>query len=64
VGPIWAGFVRERAGWGTMTWTLALLSGLTAVPVGIWTGGSMFDKEKSRRRNRASEETQQIESTV
>jgi hypothetical protein len=47
-----------------MTWTLALLSGLTAVPVGIWTGGSMFDKEKSRRRNRASEETQQIESTV
>jgi hypothetical protein len=25
VGPIWTDFISEQAGWGTMTWTLALL---------------------------------------
>lgn len=39
VGPIWAGFVDERSGWGTMGWSLALLSFAGAVPVVIWTGG-------------------------
>ncbi|KAI9888535.1 MAG: hypothetical protein M1814_006835 [Vezdaea aestivalis] len=33
IGPIWSGFVEQRAGWGTMAWTLGLLSGLTAIPV-------------------------------
>ncbi|KIW08795.1 uncharacterized protein PV09_00729 [Verruconis gallopava] len=46
VGPIWAGLVREHAGWGTMTWSIGLLSGLTVVPVFVWTGGSIFDKGK------------------
>jgi MFS family permease len=55
VGPIWAGFVTEHAGWGTMTWTMALLAFVTAIPVGIWTGGSIFDKRKRRQRNRAPE---------
>jgi hypothetical protein len=32
IGPIWAGFVVQSAGWGTMGWTLGLLSILTAVP--------------------------------
>lgn len=39
VGPIWAGFVEQRAGWGTMVWSLGLLSTLSAVPAVIWTGG-------------------------
>ncbi|KAI9842561.1 MAG: hypothetical protein M1837_007074 [Sclerophora amabilis] len=32
IGPLWAGFIQSNAGWGTMTWTLGLLSGLTAIP--------------------------------
>ncbi|KAF2429387.1 MFS transporter-like protein [Tothia fuscella] len=44
VGPLWAGFVNERASWGTMAWSLALLSALTAVPAFIWTEGYLFEK--------------------
>ena len=39
IGPIWAGYVRDEAGWGTMTWSLGLLSLGGAVPCAIWTGG-------------------------
>jgi MFS family permease len=39
IGPIWAGFMEQRVGWGTTTWSLGLLSGLTAIPVLIQTGG-------------------------
>jgi MFS family permease len=39
IGPIWAGYIRDAAGWGTMTWTLGLLSITGAVPCLIWTGG-------------------------
>jgi len=39
VGPLWAGFVEQRAGWGTMAWSLGLLSALSAVPTVLWTGG-------------------------
>ena len=46
VGPIWAGFVLQKAGWGTMTWTLGLLSAVSAVPVFIWTGGLITRRNK------------------
>lgn len=39
VGPIWAGFVDQKSGWGTMVWSLAVLCIGGAVPVLIWTGG-------------------------
>lgn len=39
VGPIWAGFVNERAGWGTMAWSLAVLSFVSAIPTAVWCGG-------------------------
>lgn len=48
IGPIWAGYVKESAGWGTMSWSLALLALVTSVPAGIWTGGSIFTKGKRR----------------
>jgi MFS family permease len=48
IGPIWAGFISEEAGWGTMTWTLGLLSGVAAVPVFYWTGGRIMLKGKER----------------
>ena len=39
IGPVWAGYVRDAAGWGTMTWSLGLFSFTGAVPCLIWTGG-------------------------
>lgn len=39
LGPIWGGFVKARAGWATMTWTLGLLSAVTTVPTLLWVGG-------------------------
>ena len=39
VGPVWAGYVRDTAGWGTMTWSLGALSALSALPVMFYTGG-------------------------
>lgn len=39
IGPIWAGYVRDNAGWGTMAWSLGLFSLMAAVPCAIWTGG-------------------------
>lgn len=38
IGPIWAGFIVQRVGWDTMTWSLGLLSGLTAAPILIYIG--------------------------
>lgn len=47
VGPLWGGLIELRAGWGTMTWALGLLSAVSAVPAGLITGGYLWDtKEK------------------
>lgn len=48
VGPIWGGLVQARAGWGTMGWTLGLLSGTTAVPTALLVGGWLFANKKER----------------
>lgn len=39
IGPIWGGFVTLKAGWGTMCWSLAVLSLAGAVVAGLFTGG-------------------------
>jgi MFS family permease len=39
IGPIWSGYVKEAAGWGTMSWSLGLFSLAAAVPCFFWTGG-------------------------
>ncbi|KAI0451663.1 MFS transporter-like protein [Xylaria acuta] len=36
IGPIWAGYVVESAGWGTLTWNFGLWSASAAVVVFIW----------------------------
>lgn len=50
VGPIWSGSLVERAGWGTATWTLALLSGVSGVPILLFIGGWIGDAENRKRR--------------
>ena len=48
VGPLWAGLVESSAGWTTMCWTLGLLSAVSTVPAGLFTGGSLWKRgEKS-----------------
>ena len=39
LGPLWGGFVVSSAGWGTMTWSLAVISAVSIVPAALWTGG-------------------------
>ena len=39
IGPIWSGYVRDAAGWGTMSWSLGLFSIAGAIPCLIFTGG-------------------------
>ncbi|GAT22024.1 MFS transporter [Aspergillus luchuensis] len=47
VGPFFAGFIRENAGWKTMTWALALLTGVSGVPILLFLGGFLFKKKRS-----------------
>lgn len=48
IGPIWAGYVEDKAGWGTMTWTLGLLSLSGAVPALIFIGGLITKDDEPR----------------
>ncbi|KAI9370699.1 MFS general substrate transporter [Aspergillus egyptiacus] len=50
VGPFLAGFIRESEGWGTMTWALALIVGVTGVPVLFFLGG-FLPSRKQRTSN-------------
>jgi MFS family permease len=44
VGPLWGAFIKDAAGWSTLTWTLGLLSGISAIPTAIWCGGAIYTK--------------------
>ncbi|KAL6235360.1 major facilitator superfamily domain-containing protein [Aspergillus navahoensis] len=45
-GPFLAGFIRESSGWGTMAWVLALVVGVTGVPVLGFIGGWVSGRRK------------------
>lgn len=53
VGPLWAGFVRESAGWGTVGWSLGLLSAVAGIVTFVWTGGRI--KLRNRKPDIADE---------
>ncbi|KAK8181296.1 major facilitator superfamily domain-containing protein [Phyllosticta citribraziliensis] len=59
IGPIWAGDVKDDAGWGTVWWSLAVLSVLTAVPVALWCGGWIADERARKREEREQRLLQQ-----
>ncbi|KAG4443199.1 hypothetical protein IFR05_001341 [Cadophora sp. M221] len=48
IGPLWAGFTVENAGWGTMGWSMAIMSGVCAITTFVWTGGRIMLKDKQR----------------
>ncbi|PLN83907.1 MFS general substrate transporter [Aspergillus taichungensis] len=47
VGPFFAGYIRQAAGWSTMAWALSVLSGFTAIPVLFYMGGFVLKPAKS-----------------
>jgi MFS family permease len=59
VGPLIGGLINQRAGWGTATLVLGLISIITAVPTAIWTGGSIFKERQRRLAIAAREERRQ-----
>ena len=56
VGPLWAGLIVTAAGWETMAWTLGLLSAVSAIPAGLFTGGYIWDKRKKREKTETLDE--------
>ncbi|CAI7570339.1 unnamed protein product [Penicillium bialowiezense] len=42
IGPFFAGFIRQSAGWGTMGWALGLIAGVSSVPILLFLGGWML----------------------
>ncbi|KAK9459762.1 major facilitator superfamily domain-containing protein [Lipomyces oligophaga] len=46
IGPLEAGFTADKHGWNTVTWVLALLSGISLIPAFLFTGGYVFQKKK------------------
>lgn len=46
IGPFFAGYIRDDAGWGTMAWAFAVFTGATAVPVLLFMGGALWKTKK------------------
>jgi MFS family permease len=46
IGPFFAGFIRQEAGWGTMGWAMGLIVGVSALPVFLFLGGWILRKPK------------------
>ncbi|KAB8290735.1 hypothetical protein EYC80_008372 [Monilinia laxa] len=53
IGPVWSGYVEDRAGWGTMAWSLGLFSLTGAVPCLIYTGGLITEVNAKTAEERA-----------
>ncbi|KAK9481478.1 hypothetical protein V1527DRAFT_479534 [Lipomyces starkeyi] len=39
IGPVFAGSIRQRAGWGTMGWALGLMAVVSSIPILLFLGG-------------------------
>ncbi|KAL8942034.1 MAG: hypothetical protein Q9216_001887 [Gyalolechia sp. 2 TL-2023] len=46
VGPLWAGFVVEKTGWGTMCLTLGVLAVVSAIPALLFTNGWIGKRQR------------------
>lgn len=51
VGPFLAGCLREKVGWGTMGWALALVSGISGVPAFLFFGGCFRKRHEVEGNN-------------
>lgn len=44
IGPFFAGFIRQSAGWATMGWSMGLITGVSAIPNLLFIGGWILRK--------------------
>ena len=54
-GPLFAGLIKDHAGWGTMGWSLGVLCAGTSVPVLLFMDGWIGDR-KARPKSIEEEE--------
>lgn len=47
IGPFFAGFIRQSAGWGTMGWAMGLIAGVSAIPNLLFIGGWILRKSST-----------------
>jgi MFS family permease len=47
VGPFFAGFIRQEAGWGTMSWALGSMAALSGIPILLFMGGWILEPVRS-----------------
>ena len=45
-GPLWGGLVNQKAGWGTMAWSLGLLSFCSGLLAWLFVGGALWKKRE------------------
>ncbi|KAL9622998.1 MAG: hypothetical protein Q9160_002716 [Pyrenula sp. 1 TL-2023] len=55
IGPIWAGYLEQSAGWATMTLSFGMLSAITVLPVVFFTGGSLRTSIRQRKSKAGKE---------
>lgn len=58
IGPFFAGFIRDDAGWGTMTWALSILMGVTGIPALLFLGGFIGKKRVKKAYSEEQEQEQ------
>ena len=51
IGPLIAGLIRDKAGWGILGLVLGMWSGVTAIPTGLWCGGWLWDADQRWDKN-------------
>lgn len=49
IGPLWGGYVRDKTDFGTMGWSLSVISGATAVSTFLMVGGWIGDCKLMKR---------------
>lgn len=54
IGPLMGGMIRDHAGWGTLTWVLALFAFVTSITQAIWIGGPLKLGKMGRGEKRQS----------
>lgn len=56
IGPFFAGFIRQDAGWGTMGWALGLIAGVSSIPTLLFLGGWILKRtDKSEDESQATD---------
>ncbi|KAJ5584869.1 MFS amine transporter [Penicillium hispanicum] len=56
IGPFFAGFIRQSAGWGTMGWAMGLIAGVSAIPILLLLGGWIMRSPAARDGEHSGED--------